>query len=42
MSAGIIGFILGAIFGATCGVMTLAILISGRDEDDRQKKRDYK
>lgn len=42
MSAGIIGFILGAIFGATCGVMALAILISGRDEDDRQKKRDYK
>lgn len=33
MSAGIIGFIIGMIVGATFGVITLAIVIAGRDED---------
>ena len=33
MSAGIIGFIIGFFIGGGFGVMALAILIAGRDED---------
>lgn len=33
MSAGIIGFIIGFLVGGWFGVMALAILIAGRDDD---------
>lgn len=37
MSSAMIGFIIGAVFGGTMGVMCLAILIAGRDEEQMKE-----